>query len=259
MAESLHRQIADDLRRRIESGDLEEGKQIPTEKQLAKDYNMSLNTVRTALKELENRGLVDKRHGKGTWVIERVDPIVITLSGDPEKGPGGGEGHVYVKEVDRSGRSRREDPPHVQIIKASSAVAGLLQIAAGTDVILRHQKRYVDERPWSLQASYYPRSLLSRAPRLLDTDDIEEGTVTYMAECGIKQAGYQDAIEWRAPNEEETAYFRFPADGYVQVVEIRRIAFDQKGNSVRLTITAYRADRNRFVLNFGTVPGSAKR
>jgi GntR family transcriptional regulator len=258
MAGSLYRQIADDLRYQIESGDIAHGAQLPTETELKDQYNASLNTVRAALKELENRGLVDKRHGKGTFVAERVDPIVITLSGDPKKGPGGGEGLVYTEEVERSGRSRREDPPHVQIIKASTAVARLLKIAEGADVIRRHQRRYVDKLPWSLQASYYPRSLLSRAPRLLDTDDIAEGTVTYMGKCGIEQVGYQDAIEWRAPNEEETTYFGLPADGHIKVVEVRRIAFDQKGNSIRLTITAYRADRNHFVLNFGIVPDKAK-
>ena len=252
MAGPLYRQIADDLRLQIESGELGEGMRIPTEDQLMERYHTSRNTVRAALKELSTRGLVDTQHGRGTFVVERVSPIVTTLSSDPGKS----EGLVYTAEVEASGRSPSADPPHVQIIKASSAVARLLGIAEGADVILRHQKRYVDKLPWSLQASYYPRSLQSRAPRLLDTDGMEQGTVTYMAECGIKQAGYQDAIEWRAPNEEETVYFSLPADGHVQVVEIRRLAFDQNEKQVRLTITAYRADRNRFVLNVGNVPNS---
>jgi len=85
---------------------------------------------------------------------------------------------------------------------------------------------------------------------------MEEGTVTYMGKCGIRQAGYQDTIEWRAPDEDEMAYFSLPADGRVQVVEIRRVAFDQHEERIRLTITVYRADRNRFVLNVGKVPNS---
>lgn len=258
MTGPLVRETAGALRRRIESGELEEGDRLPTEDKLIEQYHASRNTVRAALQLLATRGLVYKVHGKGTFVAERASPIVTTLSGDPEKGPGGGEGLVYTAEVEASGRSPSAGPPHVQIIKASSTIARLLRIAEGADVILRHQKRFVDELPWSLQASYYPRNLLSRAPRLLDTDDIEEGTVTYMAECGIKQAGYQDAIEWRDPNEDETAYFRLPADGYVQVVEIRRIAFNQNEKRVRLTVTVYRADRNRFVINVGNVPLSGR-
>ena len=112
----------------------------------------------------------------------------------------------------------------------------------------------MDGWPWSLQTSYYPRSLSARAPRLLHTDDIPEGTVTYMAECGIHQAGYRDAIEVRAPNEEETGYFDLPADGHIHVVEISRVAFDQHEKAIRFTITAYRADRNRFVINVDNIP-----
>ena len=254
MAGPLYRRIADDLRRRMESGELGAGMQVPTEDQLMESYHASRNTVRAALKELTTRGLVYTLHGKGTFICERVSPMVITLSADPKTGKGGGEGRVYVAEVAASGRSPRIDDPHVVIRKADPTVAHLLQIPERTDVISRQEKRFVDNRPWSLQTSYYPRSLLHRAPRLLDSGDIEEGTVSYMAECGIQQRGYRDEIQWRAPDEEETKYFDLPADGHVQVVEIARVAFDQEENRVRLTITVYRADRNRFALNVGNVP-----
>ena len=93
---------------------------------------------------------------------------------------------------------------------------------------------------------------------MTDKGDFDEGVVAYLAEIGIEQDGYQDAIDWRAPNEIETAYFDLPADGHIQVVEIRRLAFDQNKNHVRLTVTVYRADRNRFVINVGKVPPSAR-
>lgn len=254
MAGPLYRQIADQLRRRIESGQLESGMQIPTEDQLMESYHASRNTVRGALKELTTRGLVYTLHGKGTFVSERLSPIVTTLTTDPKTGRGGGEGLVYTAEVAAGGRSPSRDEPEVRIRKAGLPVAHLLKITENAEVIIRHEKRYVDGLPWSLQTSFYPRSLSRRAPRLLDTDNIQQGTVVYLAECGIQQAGYQDAIEWRSPNKEETDYFDLPADGHVQVVEIRRIAFDQDENRVRLTITVYRADRNRFVINVGNVP-----
>jgi GntR family transcriptional regulator len=254
MAGPLYRQIADDVRHRIESGELGEGMQVPTEDQLMAAYHASRNTVRGALKELTTRGLVYTLHGKGSFVSERVSPIVTTLSGDPKTGLGGGEGLVYTAEVAASGRSPTADEPRVEIRKAGPAVAHALRITEGTEVIVRHQNRYVDDRPWSLQTSYYPRDFLQHAPRLLDTGDIEEGTVAYLAKCGIRQAGYRDAMEVRAPNQEETAYFDLPADRHVQVVEIYRVAFDQDMDRVRLTVTVYRADRNRFVFNVGAVP-----
>lgn len=256
MAGPLYRQIADGLRRGIEAGELKPGMQVPTEDQLMATYHASRNTVRGALKELTTRGLVHTLHGKGTFVSERVSPLVTTLTTDPQTGRGGGEGLVYTAEVAASGRSPSKDNIVVGIRKAGPAIAHFLGISEGAEVIGRHERRYVDGLPWSLQTSFYPRNLSQQAPRLLDTGDILPGTVPYLAECGIHQAGYQDAIEWRAPDEVETGYFDLPADGHVQVVEIRRTAFDQDGNRVRLTVTVYRADRNRFLINVGKVPNA---
>jgi GntR family transcriptional regulator len=257
MAGPLYRQIADQLRRLIESGELEAGMQIPTEDQLMGQFHTSRNTVRGALRELTMRGLVYTLHGKGTFVSERPTPIVITLTSDPETGRGGGEGLVYTAEVAASGRKPELRDLVVGLRRARPAIARSLEIPEEAEVIFRQEGGYVDGLRWSRQTSYYPRRLEVPAPRLLGTSDISEGAVAYLAEVGISQEGYQDSIEWRAPDEEETAYFDLPPDGHVQVVEIRRIAFDQKGNRIRLTVTTYRADMNRFVINDGNVPRSA--
>ena len=257
MTGPLYRQIADQLRRLIESGELEAGMQIPTEDQLMGQFHTSRNTVRGALRELTTRGLVYTLHGKGTFVSERPAPIVITLTSDPETGRGGGEGLVYTAEVAASGRKPELRDLVVGFRRARPAIARSLEIPEEAEVIFRQEDGYVDGLRWSRQTSYYPRSLEVRAPQLVGTSDISEGVVAYLAEVGISQEGYQDSIEWRAPDEEETAYFDLPPDGHVQVVEIRRIAFDQKGNRIRLTVTTYRADMNRFVINDGNVPRSA--
>lgn len=249
----LYRQIADDLRRKIESEELLHGMQLPTEDQLMVSYHASRNTVRGALRELTTGGLVYTLHGKGTFVSQRVKPIVTTLTTDPNAGRGRG-GVVYMSLVASSGRSPRSTEPRVEISKAGPEVAQCLGISRNEDVIIRQEAMYVDDLPWSLQTSFYPRGLADRAPGLLGTGDIKEGTVTYMAEHGIRQVGYRDEIEWRFPNEGEITYFDLPADGHIHVVEIRRIAFDQEKRRVRLSVTVYRADRNQFAINVGDVP-----
>ncbi len=257
MAGPLYRQIADQLRRLIESGELRGGMQIPTEDQLMGQFLASRNTVRGALRELNTRGLVYTLQGKGTFVAEQVPPIVITLTSDPETGRGGGEGLVYTAEVAASGRKPEMRDLGVGIRRADSVIARSLRIREGDAVIFRHENGYVDGLRWSRQTSYYPRALEKLAPRLLDTGEISEGAVGYLAEIGIRQAGYQDSVEWRSPDETDTGYFDLPADGHVQVVQIQRVAFDQHGDPIRLTVTIYRADRNRFVINDGSVPRSA--
>ena len=82
MGNPMYRQIAEQLRLRIESGELAPGSQLPTELVLREEFNASRNTVRDAIKWLTNLGLVDTRPGQGTFVAEAIDPFVTTLSGD---------------------------------------------------------------------------------------------------------------------------------------------------------------------------------
>jgi hypothetical protein len=60
----------------------------------------------------------------------------------------------------------------------------------------------------------------------------------------------------RTPSETETSFFGLPVDGRIQVVEIYRVAFDEEASRIRLTITVYRADRNRFMIKVGKVPAT---
>ncbi len=62
--------LAGDLRGRVLSGEWERGARLPSENELAMSYQVSRVTVRTALKSLEGQGLVDIRHGAGTFVAD---------------------------------------------------------------------------------------------------------------------------------------------------------------------------------------------
>lgn len=256
MAEPMYRQIADDLQHRIESGELPYGAQLPTEIELREQYEASRNTVRDAIKWLTARGLVETRPGQGTFVPEKINPFVTTLTGDPETSGGGGDESIYVAEVARSHRTSEITTPRVEIQKADTVVARNLRIEQGDQVVVRHQQRFIDGLPWSLQTSFYPMTLVEKgATRLIQAVDITQGTVAYLAEtCGIHQAGYRDTIAVRPPDENEIRFFRVPADGRVPVYEIFRVAFDEAGNRIRLTVTVYPSDRNRFRVDVGHVP-----
>ena len=256
MTDPMYRQIADDLQHRIESGELERGTQIPTEIELREQYDASRNTIRDAIKWLMIRGLVETRPGQGTFVVEKINPFVTTLTGDPETGRGGGEEGVYIAEVAASHRTSEITEPRVEIHKAEISVARSLRIQPGDSVVSRHQQRFIDHTPWSLQTSFYPMSLvLQGATDLIQATDIQGGTVAYLAEkCGIEQAGYRDTIAVRPPDDNEARFFKLPADGRVSVFEIYRVGFDKDGNRFRLTVTVYPSDRNRLRIDVGEVP-----
>lgn len=256
MAEPMYRQIADDLRGKIDSGEIAHGAQLPTEIELMDEYSASRNTVRDAIKLLTTRGLVEPRPGQGTFVVEKINPFVTTLTGDPVTSQGGGEGGIYIAEVEAGGRIPTVSDPRVEVQRAIESIADALRIKEGDQVISRHQQRFIDGIPFSLQTSFYPMSLvLQGATRLIEATDIPEGTVAYLAgKFGVKQASYRDSIQVRPPDDQEATFFRIPADGQIPVFEVYRVAFDDNGGRTRLTITVYPTDRNRLVINVGDVP-----
>lgn len=250
----MYRQIAEDLRRQIEAGELSPGEQLKTELELRETYDASRNTVRDAIKWLTTRGLVETRPGQGTFVVQMIVPFVTTLTGDPKTS--GSEGDTYTKEVEAKLRQPMATPPRVEIQQADPQVATDLQLTVGDNLVSRHQQRFIDNTPWSLQTSFYPMPLVQRgATRLLQASDIHEGTVSYLREqLGIEQAGYRDTITVRAPDEIESRFFRLPDDGRISVIETRRTAFSEDGSPIRLTVSVYPADRNQFALDVGQVP-----
>jgi GntR family transcriptional regulator len=260
----MYRLIADDLQRKIETGQLAHGDQLPTEIELREEYDASRNTVRDAVKWLITRGLIETRPGQGTFVVAKIDPYVTILTGEPEKGRDE-EGPVYIKGPRGAEPGGQRKPassdPRVEIQKAGGAGAEELQLADGTTIVSRHQRRYIDDTPWSLQTSFYPMTLASQgAEKLLEADNIVEGAVAYLRkEIGLKQAGYRDTITVRAPNATETTFFKLPDDGRVAVFEVRRTAFDDHGQPFRLAVSVYPTDRKQFAVHVGEVPADVVR
>jgi GntR family transcriptional regulator len=67
----LFEQAADYVAARIESGELAPGAKLPAERDLADQWGIGYQTVRRAMAELRDRGLVVSRVGKGTFVARR--------------------------------------------------------------------------------------------------------------------------------------------------------------------------------------------
>jgi GntR family transcriptional regulator len=264
MANPLYRMIADDLRGQIEAGGLEPGQRLRTETELVEHYGASRNTVRDAIRWLISLGLVETRPGQGTFVMKKIAPFITTLAGSPVPGLrhddvviGIGENaEDYQAEVWQQKREPYLTTPEVRVEKATGVIADQLRVADGTPLISRHQKRYIDGTPWSLQTTYYPRAFFAQgAERLMDADDITQGAVRYLAETlGLRQAGYRDWITMRSPHDAEAVFFNIAEDGRVALFEIIRIGFDQARSPMRLTVTVFPADRNQFVVDVGDVP-----
>jgi GntR family transcriptional regulator len=249
--EPMHRRIADDLRTQIERGQLKPNAKLPTVGELTDKYQASRNTVREAITRLTDEGLLESRPGHGTFVATKVDPFVTILTPDPGTGFGGGETAAYLWKVREEHREPTNSVPRVEVVTASDAVAGLLGIPLGSQVVSRSQNRYIDNIPWSVQTSFYLMDFITKgATKLLMALDIEEGTVRYLdSELGFRQTGYRDWITGRLATEEEQAFFGIGHNAAVFVDS--RVAFDQNNTPMRLTVTTFPVDRNQLIVNVG--------
>lgn len=122
---------------------------------------MSRNTIRDAIELLVRERQVEKRPGQGMFILKKEEPFLTTLSGNAE----GGENSTYLSAAASRGRQAMNTPPRVEI--HSSSRAPELELGDDEQVLSRHQERFIDDKPYSLQTSYYPFSYAAKVPRLL--------------------------------------------------------------------------------------------
>ncbi len=253
-----YQQVVEDLRKQIESGELLRGSQLPSDFDLGDRYKASPSTVREAIKRLVSQGLLETRQGQGTFVTRKIEPFVTDLAPDPRAGIAGGgeESRTYPTTV--AEQNRKVTPPQVAVLPCPAGIAERLSISPGDQVISRNQERYIEDTLWSLQSSYYPFEWATQgATRLLMAEDIEQGTINYLAQTlAFTQAGYEDSITARLADDNEQHLFGLPHDAAMFV--IFRTAFTEDGTAIRVTVTVCPADRNQFRYSYGKSARSAR-
>lgn len=279
MAQPKFRQVADDLKRKIESGALAAGTRLPNDVELIEAYGESRNTIRDAINWLALWELVERKAGQGTFVVRRIKPIVTTLSQDPETGWAGGDASsAYLEYLDFLEREKKQalgtepgDPqlmpiarkttPSVKLAPAPEYVAERLLVAPGTQVVERHQEFWVDQTPWSIQTTFYPLELVERGAKdLMKATDFVSGELTYITESAeLARCGYRVRIMFRKPSTDEAKFFQLPTSvDSVHVVSVVRTAYeDRPGRGpypFRANFSVFPGDRHQFVINSGKFP-----
>lgn len=251
MAHPKYQQIADELRGQISSGALAPGQRLPSEPDLAAQYDASRNTVRLAIALLTNQGLVVSRQGLGTFVHEPAKPFTALLSrikAPPVEQHASAALPVVGAATDESEMVRLI----VETTAASQLVAEKLGICAGDPVVVRHSQYFIGDIPWQLINSYYP-SDLAKGTALQQAGEIESGSIGLLAELGHPQQGFVDEIGTRMPDAREFDFFRL-ASG-VPVLVVNRTSYSS-ARPIRLTSYIYRGDRVRLLHVEGTIPAA---
>lgn len=249
MAHPKYQQIADRLRSQMASGVLQPGERLPSEPDLATEYESSRNTVRLAIALLINQGLVVSRQGLGTFVVEPTKPFTALLSrvtAPPREDHASMAMPVVSPAADESEMVRLI----VETSTASPSVADALDLAAGDPVVVRRSQYFIGDVPWQLINSYYPKEL-AKGTALEQAGEIPAGSIGLLTELGYPQQGFADEIGARMPNAREFDFFKLVSGTPVIVVNRTSYTADRP---IRLSRYVYRADRVRLLHVEGTIP-----
>jgi GntR family transcriptional regulator len=139
----LYRRLEERLRHAIESGAIKPEQALPSERDLAEDFDVSRITVRKALDGLVAGGLLVRRQGAGTFVAGRVEKSFSKLTSFSEDMAARG----------RSSRSEWINRSHGAVTPDESLMLGL---SPGTPVYRFHRIRFADDFAMALEYSTIP-------------------------------------------------------------------------------------------------------
>src|SRR5271170_1687553 len=140
----LYAQVENAIISRISNGSLPPGTRLPSEDSLVQEYAVSRTTIRAAIQSLVQRGLVEIRRGKGTFVTQpKITQELTELTG-------------FVEDMRALGRTPTARLLDKRIVAADEAVAHHLALAPGTLVVRLQRVRLADGVAMSFDETYLP-------------------------------------------------------------------------------------------------------
>lgn len=139
----LYQQLKNEIMQDILMQVYKQGDKLPPERKMAVDNNVSVITVRKALSELEEEGIVDRIQGKGTFVsVKKYDRSLNKFVSftDACKNMGAIAG---AKELEK------------KIIVPTKKIAERLEISGTSQIIYISRLRYVDDEPMVIERNYF--------------------------------------------------------------------------------------------------------
>jgi GntR family transcriptional regulator len=140
----LHFQVREYILGLIWKGQLRPGDKLPTENELLDQLGVSRTTVRRALQDLTNAGIINRHAGLGTFVGEpRIEQELRRLTG-------------FVEDMEALGLRASARVVTTEEIPAPAKVANVLHVLTGTTVMHIQRVRMANNEPISFDDSYVP-------------------------------------------------------------------------------------------------------
>ena len=240
----IYQQIKQDLKDKIERGELREGERIPSEVELAKQLEVNRSQTRQALRELQLEGYLLRRQGSGTFVapcpngvsavkVDGVRSIAIVIP----KNIAGHSRHIVEGFMHRSSQdedcqvitynlnlSEADDPSEVRFLRSviesgvSGVVAWVTNDSGATSDLIRE---LVERR--------FPLVLVDRYLPDLDIDFVvsDNEALCYELTTALIQRGHK-RIAFAGIEHPNPSSVNDRLKGYRKALEEKSLAFDEK-------------------------------
>ena len=149
---SLYSDIVDDLSKEIKN--MKKGDQIPSERQLCAIYNVSRTTIRNAINELVNSGLIYQIHGKGSFV-----------TGKTSDQDNLNKYYSFTQRTIANGQTPRSEIIDFRIMHPSYEISQNLKIKETDLAISFTRLRLANEVPMMYEVTYIPYSRFERVTK----------------------------------------------------------------------------------------------
>jgi GntR family transcriptional regulator len=225
-AEPAYRRIQSAIRQRIESGRLRPGDMVDSERELAKNHNVSLMTARHALADLAREGVVERRHGAGTFVAPPKIQFNKLLS--------------YTEQMSSLGLSIRSKIISTGIVNRENEIAARLGLSPTSRLVRVERVRSAGDEPVAHEVCYLSAEEFQE---LMDAPlDKTSLFAKLERECGIELAYADEEIDATIADHRIAELMNIPRG--TPLLRMRQLIFSSKGRATVYVIGLYRSGRH---------------
>ena len=229
----LYFQVAQHLEDAIHTGAIPTGTLFQNEVDLAASLGLSRPTMRRAMQHLVDKGLVVRRRGIGTRVVQPKlrRPLELTSLYD---------------DLNRAGRKPTTEILSFENVEAADDVAERLEVPAGTAVLELVRLRRADGEPIAKLTNYLPERIATFA----EDDLAEHGLYELIRQQGVTLHSATQTLGARTATAAEARLLDEPRGG--ALVTAQRVTYDDHGIAVEYGSHLYAASRYTFEINLLT-------
>lgn len=223
----LYHQLAQQMTAAVENGLLKPGDPFENELALADRLNLSRPTVRRAIGELVNRGLLVRRRGVGTTVANRVVHRRDELTS-------------LYDDLQRAQRAPRTDVLCLEMTRAEPHISEALHVSPDTAVLRLERLRYAGEQPLALMINWLPPVFADVTADELAT----HGLYAALRQRGARPIVAHQTIGSRAASARERQLLNITRS--TPLLTMVRHAYAADGTPIEVGDHCYRADQYAF-------------